>query len=180
VTRFARILFPAFLFALLYASVAASAADDPAAADAQWFKSAKGMQAQLHLTGKPEEFVRAWRGGEDYRGLLLEPDQRVEPGAHVATVLMLSGCHPGPAGCNVLVDYQLVGPNGARIDGTRGQHAWQGAARPGSVHLSEAMVRFTVPPKGPPGEYRVVATVREPSSDIVLELRRSFHVAAHP
>lgn len=177
-TRFARIVFSAFLLALAWGSAAVAATDGPAGPE-EWHRSAQGMQAQLHLTPKPEEFVRAWRGGDDYRGLLLEPPRSVEPGGHVATILLLSGCHPGPEGCNVLVDYQLVGPNGARIDGTRNQRAWQGAARPGRVQLSEAMVRFTVPPKAPPGEYRVIATVREPSSGIVLELRRALRVGAH-
>ena len=176
-TRLGRIRFSVLLFILL--SAAAAASEQPGAPEAPWHKSAKGLDAQLQLTGKPEEFVRAWRGGADYRTLLLGASDAVEPGAHVATVLMLSGCHPGPRGCDVLVDYQLIGPHGAATDAIRGQHAWQGATRPGMVHLSQAMVRFAIPPKGPSGEYRVVATVREPSTGIVLELRRTFRIVAH-
>lgn len=164
---------------LILACVAAGAGESRAAPEAEWHGSAKGLQAQLQLTLKPEEFVRAWRGGADYRGLLLGTADPVAPGEHVATVLILSGCHPGPGGCDVLVDYRLVGPRGAAADGISGQHAWQGATRPGMMHLSPAIVRFAIPPKGPSGDYRVVATVREPSTGTVLELDRTFRTVAH-
>jgi hypothetical protein len=81
------------------------------------------------------------------------------------------GLPPGINGCDALVDFQLIMPDGSIRHRVSNQSAASGLVpKKGLVYLATALVRFGFEQNDPPGEYRITATIREPAVGIVLRL----------
>jgi hypothetical protein len=126
--------------------------------------------AKLMITDDPAQFWADW----------VKPDApHVSTTNHVArsqvveTIIVFHDCTAGLDGnCNVVVRYEMIGPDGRAYSAPREGIAWKRPPAPGHNLLpAEVTMGFRLDPWDKLGRYVIIATLTDKLSGKVLRLR---------
>jgi hypothetical protein len=142
--------------------------------DNESMRSSGAFGVQLVLTPDDQQFRRAWKEQAPPR---LASTNRVQPGSSVSAMLVFHGCSPSPTGaCDVVAEFVLESPDGARTPAGGGP-VWSSApARTGLMQLGLASITVGFGRSDPVGDYKVVANVTDKVSGRTLSVAGRFKV----
>lgn len=144
--------------------------------------SDRGFSALLHVvsSAEAERFFHEWNNTPAAHAPRLTAASEARRGDIVSTIIVYSGCAADkPAGsvCPARMDLRIIAPDGS----TYGEHTdiplAEGVPTAHKVvQLSPVDMRIEFEPHDKPGRYRVLATISDPSRDIVLSLETGIEL----
>lgn len=144
--------------------------------------SDRGFSALMHVvsSAEAERFLHEWNTTPAAHAPRLTAAGEARRGDTVSTIIVYSGCAADkPAGsvCPARMDLRIVAPDGS----TYGEYtdirlAESVPTAHKVVQLSPVDMRIEFEPHDKPGRYRVLATIRDPSRDIVLSLETGIEL----
>lgn len=135
--------------------------------DTESMRSAGDFGVQVVLTPDDKQFRQIWNATRDTPKLSSTDSVRL--GSAVGAVLIFHGCAPNAAGvCDVVSEFFLEGPDGAKTPAGGGP-VWTGAPlQPGLLQLGQASMSVGFDKTDPVGDYKVIANVKDKVSGLTL------------
>ena len=145
--------------------------------DTEWRKTADGLGAMLLVSGDYNAFIKEWTGAEVGQAPSLNPVSELKRGDEATILIFFSGCAKAGGQCDLSADFKVIAPDGSTYGEFKDRKAWEGKIdKEGTVILSHAMTRMNIEPHDALGEYKVLATLRRPSTGTSIELRQTLRV----
>ena len=146
-------------------------------ADTEWRKTADGLGAMLLVTGDYNTFIKEWTGSGEGHTPSLNPVKELKRGGEATIVIFFSGCAKRGARCDLSADFKVIAPDGSTYGEFKDRMAFADKIdKEGTVILSHAMTQLNIEPQDALGEYKVLATLRRPSTGTSIELRQALRV----
>jgi hypothetical protein len=140
-------------------------------------KSVDGLGAMLLLAGNYNAFIKEWTGWDDKQAPALKPVSKVKRGDDATVLIFFSGCAKAGERCLLEADFKVTGPDGSTYGEFKDRPAFDATIdRAGTVMLSHAIIQMRIEPKDALGEYKVVATLRRPSTKTSIQLEQRLSV----
>lgn len=168
--------FPAAILALslpLTANCAWVNAQGQPVPDTPSMRSSGDFGVQLVLTSSEKEFRNSWNTTSGTPKL--RSTTSIRQGESISGVLIFSGCQAGPAKtCDVSVEFTLQSPDGSTSPAGTGP-VWNDAPpRARELFLGKASVSIGFTKDDLPGNYKLLAKVRDNYSQRTLQLISAF------
>jgi len=145
--------------------------------DAPSRKSADGLGAMLLLAGNYNAFIKEWTGSDEKHAPHLDPVTQVKRGGDATLLIFFSGCAKPGERCLLEADFKVIGPDGSTYGEFKDRPAFDGTIdSAGTVILSHAIIQMRIEPKDALGEYKVLATLRRPSTKTSIQLEQRLSV----
>ncbi|MFZ3322663.1 MAG: hypothetical protein WA190_09835 [Usitatibacter sp.] len=146
-------------------------------ADTEWRKTADGLGAMLLVAGDYNAFIKEWTGSGEGHAPSLNPVKELKRGGEATILIFFSGCAKAGARCDLSADFKVIAPDGSTYGEFKDRIAFAAKIdKEGTVILSHAMTQLNIEPQDALGEYKVLATLRRPSTGTSIELRQALRV----
>lgn len=134
------------------------------------------FSASLAIVSRDNELLKEWSTTPKSQAPIIPPIGEVKRGETINVLLFFTGCGSIIEICSAVVDYKVLKPDGGLYGDIPSKKVWPQPAQPGIVNLGSGMLRITIDPNDPQGQYEVLATLIEKNTGKVLSLRQSYKV----
>ena len=147
--------------------------------DTDDLKSADGFGGWLQLTDQVDRFLHDWNTMSTEQTPYVHTIDTTHRGGEVSALLFYVGCGGGTKVCKAKVDYKILRPDGSVYAEQREIALSDSRVAPAHiVRLSPAIITVRIEKSDPLGVYQILATITEPESGQVMNLKQTFSVEA--
>ncbi|HEY2627874.1 MAG TPA: hypothetical protein VGI57_02045 [Usitatibacter sp.] len=145
--------------------------------DTAWRRTVDGMGAMLVLVPNYNDFIKQWTGADEKDSPQLNPVSELKRGGEATILIFFSGCAKAGERCVLTADIKMLKPDGSVYGEFKDREAFDGTIdKVGTVILSHAMIQMRAEPTDPLGDYKVIATLRRPSTHTSIQLEQPLRV----
>ncbi len=140
-------------------------------------RTVDGMGAMLMLTSNYNEFIKDWTGSDEKHAPLLKPVSELKRGGDATILVFFSGCAKPGERCELTEDIKVIAPDGSVYGEFKDRPAFDAVIdKDGTVMLSHATINMRIEPTDALGQYKVLVTVRRPSTKTSIGLEQPVRV----
>lgn len=146
--------------------------------ESPWAKSKGGLYAAMYLTDNAKAAYESWaeKPRPDYEPRIATINT-AKRGDLVSAIILISGYETNStSGCNVVVDYEVLNPDGSSYGKVPGMPVCTNSAASPGFSISESSLDFSIEPSDQTGEYKINALVNDNLDGTQITLQQTLWV----